>query len=64
MTTAEDLLKKGMSVINVSTAVGYASPSHFSKRFRQHYLINPKAWQAKYAVVHTPFTEHTATEIK
>ncbi|KMW74631.1 AraC family transcriptional regulator [Photorhabdus luminescens subsp. luminescens] len=58
MTTAEDLLKKGMSVIDVSTAVGYSSPSHFSKRFRQHYLINPKAWQAKYAVSHTLLTEN------
>ncbi len=58
MTTAEDLLKKGMSVIEVSAAVGYSSPSHFSKRFRQHYLINPKAWQAKYAVNHTLLTEH------
>ncbi|WP_323863666.1 helix-turn-helix transcriptional regulator [Xenorhabdus cabanillasii] len=60
MTTAEDLLKKGMSVIEVATAVGYSSPSHFSKRFRQHYLINPKAWQAKYAVNHTLMTEYIA----
>ncbi|MDX7991885.1 helix-turn-helix transcriptional regulator [Xenorhabdus littoralis] len=58
MTTAEELLKKGMSVIEVSTAVGYSSPSHFSKRFRQHYLINPKAWQVKYAVNHTLLTEN------
>ncbi|MGS0627676.1 MULTISPECIES: helix-turn-helix domain-containing protein [Photorhabdus] len=64
MTTAEDLLKKGMSVIDVSTAVGYSSPSHFSKRFRQHYLINPKAWQAKYAVSHTLLAEHIAVEGK
>ncbi|PHM56612.1 helix-turn-helix transcriptional regulator [Xenorhabdus sp. KK7.4] len=58
MTTAEDLLKKGMGVIEVATAVGYSSPSHFSKRFRQHYLINPKAWQAKYAANHTVSTEY------
>ncbi|WP_092519388.1 helix-turn-helix transcriptional regulator [Xenorhabdus japonica] len=58
MTTAEDLLKKGMSVIEVAAAVGYSSPSHFSKRFRQHYLINPKAWQAKYAVSYTLRAEH------
>ncbi|WP_338882433.1 AraC family transcriptional regulator [Xenorhabdus sp. TH1] len=58
MTTAEDLLKKGMSVIEVAAAVGYSSPSHFSKRFRQHYLINPKAWQAKYAVNHTLLKEN------
>ncbi|MDC9613284.1 AraC family transcriptional regulator [Xenorhabdus khoisanae] len=58
MTTAEDLLKKGMSVIEVAAAVGYSSPSHFSKRFRQHYLINPKAWQAKYAVSHISLAEN------
>ncbi|PHM50084.1 helix-turn-helix transcriptional regulator [Xenorhabdus miraniensis] len=62
MTTAEDLLKKGMSVIEVAAAVGYSSPSHFSKRFRQHYLINPKAWQVKYAVNHSLLTEHVAAE--
>ncbi|MBD1227466.1 helix-turn-helix domain-containing protein [Xenorhabdus griffiniae] len=62
MTTAEDLLKKGMSVIEVSAAVGYSSPSHFSKRFRQHYLINPKAWQAKYAVNHTLLKENITAE--
>ncbi|CDL80751.1 helix-turn-helix transcriptional regulator [Xenorhabdus szentirmaii] len=52
MTAAEKLLKKGMSVIEVAVAVGYSSPSHFSKRFRNHYLVNPKAWQVKYAVNH------------
>ncbi|MBC8950837.1 MULTISPECIES: helix-turn-helix domain-containing protein [Xenorhabdus] len=62
MTTAEDLLKKGMNVIEVAAAVGYSSPSHFSKRFRQHYLINPKAWQAKYAVNHTLLKENITAE--
>ncbi|WP_237387139.1 helix-turn-helix transcriptional regulator [Xenorhabdus sp. Sc-CR9] len=62
MTTAEDLLKKGMSVIEVAVAVGYSSPSHFSKRFRQHYLINPKAWQVKYAMNHILRTESIAAE--
>ncbi len=62
MTTAEDLLKKGMSVIEVAAAVGYSSPSHFSKRFRQHYLINPKTWQAKYAVNHTLRKDNITTE--
>ncbi|WP_340618223.1 helix-turn-helix domain-containing protein [Xenorhabdus entomophaga] len=62
MTTAEDLLKKGMSVIEVAVAVGYSSPSHFSKRFRQHYLINPKAWQAKYAVSHMSLAENIVTK--
>ncbi|WFQ80459.1 AraC family transcriptional regulator [Xenorhabdus sp. SF857] len=62
MTTAEDLLKKGMNVIEVAAAVGYSSPSHFSKRFRQHYLINPKAWQAKYAVNHTLLKESITAE--
>ncbi|WP_244170848.1 helix-turn-helix transcriptional regulator [Xenorhabdus miraniensis] len=58
ITTAEDLLKKGMSVIEVAVAVGYSSPSHFSKHFRQHYLISPKAWQSKYAVSHTSLAEN------
>ncbi|PHM38113.1 helix-turn-helix domain-containing protein [Xenorhabdus innexi] len=58
MTMAEDLLKKGIGVIEVAATVGYSSPSHFSKRFRQHYLINPKAWQAKYAANHTVKTEY------
>ncbi|PHM60345.1 helix-turn-helix domain-containing protein [Xenorhabdus ishibashii] len=62
MTTAEDLLKKGMSVIEVAAAVGYSSPSHFSKRFRQHYLINPKAWQARYAVSHILLKENITAE--
>ncbi|WP_208612249.1 AraC family transcriptional regulator [Xenorhabdus beddingii] len=41
------------TIKSLSKAVGYSSPSHFSKRFRQHYLINPKAWQVKYAVNHS-----------
>ncbi|EKT60152.1 helix-turn-helix transcriptional regulator [Providencia sneebia] len=45
MTAAQEYLKQGMNVVDVAIAVGYASPSHFSKRFRQHHNINPKLWQ-------------------
>ena len=35
------LLQTNMSVINVALACGFASPSHFSKCYRSHFLITP-----------------------
>ena len=35
------LMQTDMSVINVALACGFASPSHFSKCYRSHFLITP-----------------------
>ncbi len=35
------LLQTNMSVINVALACGFASPSHFSKCYRSHFLTTP-----------------------
>lgn len=48
MAAAQEYLKQGMNVVDVAISVGYASPSHFSKRFRQHHNINPKLWQRQF----------------
>jgi AraC-like DNA-binding protein len=40
----EMLLDQGVSVKEVSWAVGYASLSHFARAFRQRFGVSPRAW--------------------
>jgi AraC-like DNA-binding protein len=40
----EMLLDQGVSVKEVSWAVGYASLSHFARAFRQRFGVSPHAW--------------------
>lgn len=42
---AKDLLRKGKTVLDVSSAAGYTNPSHFIRVFKKQTGITPKAYQ-------------------
>lgn len=44
LSTAQHLLEQGNKVIDVCIATGYSNPSHFSKRFKQRFLVKPSQW--------------------
>ncbi|WP_421826863.1 hybrid sensor histidine kinase/response regulator transcription factor [Larkinella sp.] len=41
------LLKEGKAVSETAYLVGFDSPAHFTKMFRQHYQVTPREYQAK-----------------
>lgn len=45
MEQAQALLKRGVSVTDVATAVGYANPSKFAAAFRRYVGIAPSVWR-------------------
>lgn len=48
MQAAADMLAQGASVTETACAVGFASPSHFSKRFRANFGASPKQWARRH----------------
>ena len=47
LTRAAHLLRDtGMAAKEVAWACGFATPSYFSRCFRQHHGVTPKTWRA------------------
>ncbi|MEM7018959.1 MAG: AraC family transcriptional regulator [Pseudomonadota bacterium] len=44
LTAACELLRNGLTISETAWTVGYANPSHFSKRFRLRFGCRPKDW--------------------
>jgi AraC-like DNA-binding protein len=47
MEAAAAMLARGMAVTEVGLAVGFTSPSHFTKTFRRSKGLTPKEWRAR-----------------
>lgn len=45
LNAAKEMLEQGDKVIDVALAVGYATSSHFTKRFRQRFDMVPSQWR-------------------
>ena len=57
MIKATELLKlTQLSVKDISNAVGYANPLHFSRAFKNVYGISPRAWRLQNQLPVKPFT--------
>lgn len=52
------LLQSGDTVGQVATAVGYANPYHFSRRFRQAYGVPPSRFRQRAADPYGPLRRH------
>ena len=50
LTNAKHLLEQGHKVLDVCLATGYSHPSHFSKRFKQRYLVLPSKWNQRKSI--------------
>ncbi|MBJ7538955.1 helix-turn-helix transcriptional regulator [Marinomonas transparens] len=50
--TARNLLEEGKKITETALEVGYASPSHFAKRFQKNFGQTPKSWQMTMDAIH------------
>lgn len=42
------LLKTNLSVYEIAISVGYQTPNHFFKQFRDYHHVSPKVWKQKH----------------